>query len=146
MECISIFDMLKIGIGPSSSHTLGPWRAAERWLKELQEDQLFDRVQEVKIRIYGSLSLTGKGHATDLAIIMGLTGADPEYVAIESIDPTVQHIRDHKKIVLDGKREVPFNPAEAIEFKRDFLPVHANGMEFEAILDDGTSETERYYS
>ncbi len=146
MECISVFDMLKIGIGPSSSHTLGPWRAAERWLKELQEDELFGKVSTVRVRIYGSLSLTGKGHATDLAIMMGLTGADPEYVPIENIDPTVQEIRDRKKIMLDGKREVPFDPATAIEFKREFLPVHANGMEFEAILEDGTSETERYYS
>ena len=74
MECISVFDMLKIGVGPSSSHTLGPWRAAERWIKELKDAQLFDSVEKVSVDLYGSLSLTGKGHATDLAVILGLLG------------------------------------------------------------------------
>ena len=78
MECISVFDMLKIGIGPSSSHTLGPWRAAERWIEELKTETVFDQVERVKIDLYGSLSLTGKGHATDFALMLGLSGLDPE--------------------------------------------------------------------
>ena len=78
MECISVFDMLKIGVGPSSSHTLGPWRAAEQFLKELRERNLIDTVIGVKVDLYGSLSLTGKGHATDLAVMLGLRGAEPE--------------------------------------------------------------------
>ena len=65
MECISVFDMLKIGIGPSSSHTLGPWRACERWISELKEQNVFEKVEQIKVDLYGSLSLTGKGHATD---------------------------------------------------------------------------------
>jgi L-serine dehydratase len=77
MECISVFDMLKIGVGPSSSHTLGPWRAAEQFLKELRNRNLIDNVIGVKVDLYGSLSLTGKGHATDLAVMLGLSGADP---------------------------------------------------------------------
>ena len=71
-ECISVFDMLKIGVGPSSSHTLGPWRAAERFLEELRNENLIHTINRIKIDLYGSLSLTGKGHATDLAVMLGL--------------------------------------------------------------------------
>ena len=81
-ECISVFDMLKIGVGPSSSHTLGPWRAAERFLGELRANAKFELVNYIKVDLYGSLSLTGKGHATDLAIMLGLSGQDPEYIPI----------------------------------------------------------------
>ena len=82
MECISVFDMLKIGVGPSSSHTLGPWRAAEQFLKELSNRNLIDTIISIKVDLYGSLSLTGKGHATDLAVMLGLSGADPEYIPV----------------------------------------------------------------
>lgn len=75
-ECISVFDMLKIGVGPSSSHTLGPWRAAERFLAEIRKENLFSDVIRVKVDLYGSLSLTGKGHATDYAVMLGLSGQD----------------------------------------------------------------------
>ena len=94
MECISVFDMLKIGVGPSSSHTLGPWRAAELFLKELKQQNIFDRVQTVSIELYGSLSLTGIGHATDLAVMLGLSGADPEYVPVESIQSIIDTIKN----------------------------------------------------
>ena len=76
-ECISVFDMLKIGVGPSSSHTLGPWRAAERFLGELRTENLMLKTTQIKIDLYGSLSLTGKGHATDLAIMLGLSDKIP---------------------------------------------------------------------
>ena len=88
-ECISVFDMLKIGVGPSSSHTLGPWRAAERFLIELKELHLFEKVIEIKVDLFGSLSLTGKGHATDLAVMLGLSGENPEYIAIDSISSII---------------------------------------------------------
>ena len=94
MECISIFDMLKIGIGPSSSHTLGPWRAAERWIQELKDKKRFDKVEKITVDLYGSLSLTGKGHATDYAVLLGLSGADPEYVPVASIDNIVSKIKN----------------------------------------------------
>ncbi|MFZ0599575.1 MAG: serine dehydratase beta chain, partial [Flavobacterium sp.] len=81
-ECISVFDMLKIGVGPSSSHTLGPWRAAERFLEELKNESILDQIKRVKVDLYGSLSLTGKGHATDLSVMLGLSGQDPEYIPI----------------------------------------------------------------
>jgi L-serine dehydratase len=86
MECISVFDMLKIGVGPSSSHTLGPWRAAERFFKELALEIPIQNIENVHVDLYGSLSMTGKGHATDLAVMLGLSGQDPEYIPIENIE------------------------------------------------------------
>ncbi|MFM2230929.1 MAG: L-serine dehydratase 1, partial [Bacteroidota bacterium] len=94
-ECISVFDMLKIGVGPSSSHTLGPWRAAERFLSELNAQNLLSKVERVQVDLYGSLSLTGKGHATDLAVMLGLSGQDPEYIPVDQIDSIIAHIRNH---------------------------------------------------
>ena len=87
IECISVFDMLKVGVGPSSSHTLGPWRAAQRWVEELKQKNIFDLVDNIHIDLYGSLSLTGKGHASDLAILLGLAGEDPETIPTEEIIP-----------------------------------------------------------
>ncbi len=146
MECISTFDMLKIGIGPSSSHTLGPWRAAERWIKELKEDGLFDQVASIKVHIYGSLSLTGKGHATDLAIMLGLTGADPEYIPIEDISGIVDEIKSTGILSFNSEKEIPFDAKQDIVFEKQFLPFHANGMLFVATLRSGEKIEETYYS
>lgn len=146
MESISTFDMLKIGVGPSSSHTLGPWRAAEKWIKELKEANVFEDVSEVKVMIYGSLSLTGKGHATDYALMLGLSGQDPEYIPISHISGIVSRIKAEKNIELDGKRTLPFNPETHIVFKREFLPFHANGMTFEATLYSGKKKKATFYS
>ncbi|MFT5892904.1 MAG: L-serine dehydratase, partial [Dokdonia sp.] len=127
IECISIFDMLKIGVGPSSSHTLGPWRAARRFIKKLKEDNLFDTVDRLHIDLYGSLSLTGKGHATDVAVMMGLIGSDPQTCAIDAIPTTIEKIKASKEISFDGERTVAFDPVTAIKFNRKFLPFHPNG-------------------
>lgn len=135
-ECISVFDMLKIGVGPSSSHTLGPWRGAERFLNELREEHIFEKVTRVKIDLYGSLSLTGKGHATDLAVMLGLSGADPEYVAIESISGIIDDINLQKQLFLGGLKVIPFDIATDIVFNRNFLPFHANGFTFTAYTPD----------
>ncbi|NDI99030.1 L-serine ammonia-lyase [Flavobacterium sp. LaA7.5] len=135
-ECISVFDMLKIGVGPSSSHTLGPWRGAERFLEELREEGIFDTVNRIKVDLYGSLSLTGKGHATDLAIMLGLSGADPEYVPVESIGGIIDTITGINKLVLGNEKEISFTPATDIVFNRDFLDFHANGFTFTAYMDD----------
>lgn len=132
MECISVFDMLKIGVGPSSSHTLGPWRAAERFLGELREQNLLENVNHITIDLYGSLSLTGKGHATDLALMLGLSGADPEYIPIESIDVIISAIKSKREIFLGNEIIIPFNFETDIIFNRDFLPFHSNGMKFTA--------------
>jgi len=146
MECISVFDMLKIGVGPSSSHTLGPWRAGERFIGELQDKKVFETVTHIKIEVYGSLSLTGKGHATDLAIMLGLTGADPVTIPIENISGIIQSIQESKKLLLNNSLEISFDPKLDIIFKREFLPFHANGLTFNATLSNNKVITETYYS
>lgn len=136
MECISVFDMLKIGIGPSSSHTLGPWRAAERWIDELKSDHIFENVERITIDLYGSLCLTGKGHATDLAVMLGLTGADPETIPVDSIQSTIDAIKTDKQLNFNGELMIPFNFEEDIIFDREFLPFHANGLTFTAFVNN----------
>ncbi|MGB5435387.1 MAG: serine dehydratase beta chain, partial [Maribacter sp.] len=146
MECISIFDMLKIGIGPSSSHTLGPWRAAERWISELKAAGIFNEVEKIQVHMYGSLSLTGKGHATDYAVMLGLSGTDPEYVAIEDIHQIVQNIKNSNSLHFNKEHPLPFDPTTDIIFNRKFLPFHANGLKFVATLKNGTTKSKTYYS
>ena len=134
MEYISVFDMLKIGIGPSSSHTLGPWRAAESWIKELKAEEIFDDVTSIKVDLYGSLSLTGKGHATDLAVLLGLYGADPETVPTQNIPVIVNSIKDRNILHFNQEKEIPFTPSKDVIFNSDFLPFHPNGITFHAII------------
>lgn len=135
MECISVFDMLKIGVGPSSSHTLGPWRAAEQFLAEIRERDMIDHINRIKVDLYGSLSLTGKGHATDLAVMLGLSGADPEYIPVESIDVIITAIKNKKEIFLGNEIIIPFDFEQDIIFNKNFLPFHANGLTFTVITD-----------
>lgn len=146
MECISVFDMLKIGVGPSSSHTLGPWRAAERWIGELKEQEVFDDVQQVSVFLFGSLSLTGKGHATDIAVVMGLLGTDPVTVPIDSIDGAIENVKSSSTLNLGGTHPIAFDFKNDIVFKKEFLPFHSNGIRFEAQLTNGKSVSETYYS
>jgi L-serine dehydratase len=144
-ECISVFDMLKIGVGPSSSHTLGPWRGAERFINELREEGIFNTVTRVQVDLYGSLSLTGKGHATDFAVMLGLSGADPEYVPIDSISQIIDNISVSYQLNLGGERIIPFFINTDIVFNRNFLPFHANGFTFTAHYEGGTY-TSTFYS
>lgn len=146
MESISVFDMLKIGVGPSSSHTLGPWRAAGRWIEELKAKGQFDTVESIFVDLYGSLSLTGKGHATDIAVILGLCGYDPVVFPIEKIDETIAYIYKHEVIKLNSELEVPFIPKENIKFNRKFLEFHPNGITFRAILKNGQKVNSTFYS
>jgi L-serine dehydratase len=145
-ECISVFDMLKIGVGPSSSHTLGPWRAAQRFLKELSTSHKIEDVSFIKINLYGSLSLTGVGHATDLAVMLGLSGQDPEYIPIEKINEIITQINKTKIINLGNQYNVPFFPEKDIIFNKEFLPFHANGIQFIATLHDKTEYAATFYS
>ena len=145
-ECISVFDMLKIGVGPSSSHTLGPWRAAERFLEELRNENLLQKVKRVEIHLYGSLSLTGKGHATDLAVMLGLSGQDPEYIPIENIDSIIKTIQSKSEINLGNERAIPFHYLQDIVFNKNFLAYHANGLTFTAHLLDNTEYVSTFYS
>ncbi|RMA58884.1 L-serine ammonia-lyase [Ulvibacter antarcticus] len=146
MESISVFDMLKIGVGPSSSHTLGPWRAAGRWIEELKTKEVFNQVVEINVDLYGSLSLTGKGHATDIAVMLGLYGFDPVSFPIEKIDETISFISSEQKIKLNDELEVPFLPKENIKFNRKFLDFHPNGITFRATLQNGKKTSSTFYS
>ncbi|WP_191860867.1 L-serine ammonia-lyase [Hanstruepera ponticola] len=145
MESISVFDMLKIGVGPSSSHTLGPWRAAERWIKELKDKKRFDKVEKITVDLYGSLSLTGKGHATDLAVMLGLSGADPELIPTETIDVVISAISNSGNIIFNNEKAIPFNAKTDITFNRKFLPFHSNALTFTATV-NGRNYKSTYYS
>lgn len=145
-ESISVFDMLKIGVGPSSSHTLGPWRAAEHFLAELRSEGLLEKTERVKVDLYGSLSLTGKGHATDLAVMLGLSGQDPEYIPIESISGIIKSIETKNEISLGNEITIPFSFLMDIVFNKNFLPFHANGLTFTAYTSDNTEYAATFYS
>tara|TARA_R100001369_G_scaffold2966_1_gene9752 strand:- start:17602 stop:19002 length:1401 start_codon:yes stop_codon:yes gene_type:complete len=137
--------MLKIGVGPSSSHTLGPWRAAERWITELKDKKRFDKVEKITVDLYGSLSLTGKGHATDYAVILGLTGADPERIPVDTIDVIVASIKNTNVLMLNNERQLNFDIKTDIIFNQKFLPFHSNGMSFTALI-NGRNYKSTYYS
>ncbi|SFZ94256.1 L-serine dehydratase [Flaviramulus basaltis] len=145
MECISVFDMLKIGVGPSSSHTLGPWRAAERWINDLKKTNKFDKVEKISVDLYGSLSLTGKGHATDYAIMLGLSGADPETIPTETIASVIAEIKSTNIIHFNDEKELEFNPNTDIIFNKKFLPFHSNAMKFSATI-NGRKTNAVFYS
>ncbi|CAM1333647.1 L-serine ammonia-lyase [Tenacibaculum aestuariivivum] len=144
-QFISVFDMLKIGVGPSSSHTLGPWRAAQQWIEKLKETNIFNTIDGIKIDLYGSLSLTGTGHATDLAILLGLSGTDPEYIPIESIDTIIDIIKKTKKLHFNAEKYLVFS-IENVVFNKDFLPFHSNGLIFRGFCKGKEISTEIYYS
>ncbi|RSC93775.1 L-serine ammonia-lyase [Tenacibaculum singaporense] len=144
-QFISVFDMLKIGVGPSSSHTLGPWRAAQQWIQKLKDANEFLLIEEIKVDLYGSLSLTGKGHATDLAVLLGLSGADPEYIPIETIDVIINDIKTKELLFFNNERNISFANG-SVTFNKEFLPFHANGMTFRGYANGVEISTETYYS
>ncbi|WP_417886980.1 L-serine ammonia-lyase [Zunongwangia sp.] len=146
MECISVFDMLKIGVGPSSSHTLGPWRAAQRWVAELKAKAIFDQVEKIHIDLYGSLSLTGKGHATDIATLLGLSGYDPVTMDISKIDTEIASIENNNLLYLNQEIKIPFHKETNIKFNRKFLDFHPNGMIFRATLKNGKNRSSSFFS
>ncbi|MGB8706082.1 MAG: L-serine ammonia-lyase [Gillisia sp.] len=146
IECISVFDMLKIGVGPSSSHTLGPWRAAQRWISELKKKGTFEEVEKIHVDLYGSLSLTGKGHATDVAVILGLSGFDPVKMDIQLINPEIENLKSTGLLNLNGEKEVTFSFKEDIRFNRKFLPFHPNGITFRGVLKNGKKTFSSFYS
>jgi L-serine dehydratase len=146
-EAISVFDIFKIGIGPSSSHTLGPWRAAQQFVQSLQNKNILQDVIAIEILLYGSLAKTGKGHGTDIAIQLGLSGHDPGSFDVNNIAAAINDITALNEIVLGGKHEVEFNSAEDIEFLyTESLPFHPNALSFLAKLKVGEAIAETYYS
>lgn len=146
-EAISVFDMFKIGVGPSSSHTLGPWRAAQLFTGELARQELLHEVVSLQVLLYGSLAKTGKGHGTDIAVQLGLCGEDPETFAVENINTYINDIALNKSIRLQAKHDVSFNPREDIVFLvKETLPFHPNALTFSATLKNGSTVNEKYYS
>jgi L-serine dehydratase len=146
-ERISVFDIFKIGIGPSSSHTLGPWRAAQQFLGFVKEKGLLQDVQQVTVHLYGSLAKTGRGHGTDIAVILGLSGYDPVTIETSSIDRILADIAASETIRLHGEMQIHFNPKTDVVFhKTESLPFHPNGVAFAATCRDGQVLEETYYS
>jgi L-serine dehydratase len=142
----SLFEIFKVGIGPSSSHTVGPMRAACAFVKQLQRENLFGQVSRVLVELYGSLALTGKGHATDRAILLGLQGAEPDRVDPDSIESSVQSIRRNQCVELDGTHRVSFIEERDLLFhKRETLPGHSNGMRFAAFNEAGSQLKQQVY-
>ena len=146
---VSTFDLFKIGIGPSSSHTVGPMRAAARFVQKwLGEAGDLERTARVRAEVFGSLALTGRGHGTDKAVMMGLEGHMPHQVDPDAVPVTLARIRDAGKIRLLGRHEVPFDEkADLVMNKRQKLPYHTNGMRFTAYDAQGDAiATRDYYS
>ncbi len=146
---VSIFDLFKIGIGPSSSHTVGPMRAAARFVEHwLADQQLLDRVARVQCELHGSLAMTGRGHGTDKAVLLGFEGEWPDRVDPDAIDGTLARIRESGRIRLLGRHEIDFNEKRDLIFnKRQKLPFHTNGMRYRAFDADGNELASReYYS
>lgn len=137
---ISVFDMFKIGIGPSSSHTVGPMKAGKQFVDLLITEGLMPSITRVAVDVYGSLSLTGKGHHTDIAIIMGLAGNLPDTVDIDSIPAFIRDVELRQKLMLaNGLHEVDFPREGGMVFRSDNLPLHENGMQIHAFAGDEKS-------
>ncbi|CFQ92124.1 L-serine dehydratase [Yersinia frederiksenii] len=144
---ISVFDMFKIGIGPSSSHTVGPMKAGKEFADLLVTQGLMPSVTRVAVDVYGSLSLTGKGHHTDIAIIMGLAGNMPDTVDIDSIPAFIRDVELRQKLMLaSGLHEVDFPREGGMVFRSDNLPLHENGMQIHAFAGDEKVLSKTYYS
>jgi L-serine dehydratase len=143
---ISLFELFKIGIGPSSSHTVGPMVAARRFGRWLAERGLLGQVSQVKVDLYGSLALTGKGHATDTAVILGLCGEDPATVDIEAVPAILARVAQQCSVLLDGTQPAAFDPAHDMVFRqRERQPFHSNAMAIAALGADGTELARRMY-
>ena len=145
---ISVFDLFKIGIGPSSSHTVGPMHAARLFVLRLQHEGKLEATQRVCSQLYGSLGATGKGHGSDKAVLLGLVGSEPDTVDVEGIAAQLKRIREAQCLPLLGTHEIGFTEkTDLIFYRRETLPFHANGMRFTA-FDAGGAEllTRVYYS
>jgi L-serine dehydratase len=145
---VSVFDLFKIGIGPSSSHTVGPMRAARLFVSRLSHDSLLTNAQRVQAELYGSLGATGKGHGSDTAVLLGLAGHEPDSVEVDQIPEMLANIRQSKQLSLLGEHSIVFDESRDLVFhRRESLPFHANGMRLTAWDVQGTVLATRcYYS
>ena len=143
---VSVFDLFKIGIGPSSSHTVGPMRAARLFVARLDHEGKLAATARICAQLYGSLGATGKGHGTDKAVLLGLMGHEPDTVDIEHIGAQLKGRRESKAIALLGMQRVAFTERTDLIFsRRETLPFHANGMRFTAFDADGAEVLTRVY-
>ena len=146
-EQISVFDIFKIGIGPSSSHTLGPWRAAQQFVETLSAEGVLPIVTGIKILLYGSLAKTGKGHGTDIAILLGLSGDDPVTFDVGAIGAKIKDIETSNRLSLRGIQDIDFSITDDLIFLfNESLPFHPNAVTFQAFLGNGKAISETYYS
>jgi L-serine dehydratase len=145
---LSVLDLFKIGIGPSSSHTVGPMRAAVNFVELLQARNLLPAVKHIHVDLYGSLALTGRGHATDKAVLLGLCGLQPDTIDPDSVEKVIGEIRDQSRLVLAGLETIEFHEADDLVFhKTESLPAHPNGMRLTATDTAGAViASETYYS
>jgi L-serine dehydratase len=143
----SVFDLFRIGIGPSSSHTVGPMRAARRFALGLRDEGLLARVASVRVELYGSLGATGRGHGTDKAVLLGLMGESPEGVDVASVPARVARVRETGELALLGEHPVRLRPAEELRFERKALPYHPNALRCTALDGDSAElRSDVYYS
>src|SRR5690606_35862013 len=146
---VSVFDLFKIGIGPSSSHTVGPMRAAARFVQRwLVDNGDLERTARVRAEVFGSLALTGRGHGTDKAVLLGLEGHQPNLIDPDIVPATLERIRGSRRVRLNGMHEIAFDEKhDLIMNKRQKLPFHTNGMRFTAYDASGAViATRDYYS
>ena len=143
---ISVFDLFKIGIGPSSSHTVGPMRAANDFVESLRGADLLERVARIEVQLYGSLSATGIGHGTDRAVIMGLMGERPEHIDPAIISPCIEELLEAQALLLDGRLATPFVWARDMQLYEHSLPHHPNAMRLIAHGHAGELYRNTYYS
>ena len=143
---LSVFDLFKIGIGPSSSHTVGPMKAAAMFARALESDGQLAQTERVEVRLYGSLGATGKGHGTDTAVMLGLQGLMPDTIDPDTIDASLKVIRTGKAIHLNASKSIAFSEKTDVLFlRRETLSYHPNGVKFMAYTADGTLIQERRY-
>lgn len=147
MQSISVFEIIKVGIGPSSSHTMGPWNAAEAFLNKVRALRPLTEVKEVFVEFFGSLAKTGVGHGTDIAGMLGLAGEDFQKIDTSLIDEKIAEIKSSQRLMLGGVQPVPFQYGHHLVLnKKESLPFHPNGMIFRAVFIDGSELTQDYYS
>jgi len=148
MEIISVFDMFKIGIGPSSSHTLGPWKAGNAFINDIKSVSPLQAIKTVEVHLFGSLALTGIGHGTDIAVLLGLCGQNPETIPVNDVQRIPQEIYSTNLLNLNGEHQITFNQIQHLIFHFEkSLAFHPNGMEFKAWdMNNNLVANEYYYS
>ncbi|MFA9211291.1 MAG: L-serine ammonia-lyase [Moraxellaceae bacterium] len=147
MEQISVFDIFKIGVGPSSSHTMGPWRAAQQFIQQFVAAPGIHEIKRLKVDLYGSLAKTGKGHGTDIAVLLGLSGEDPVTIPVHLIDDKIAGIHATQTLNINGIQVVSFDPTNDLIFHmNESLPGHPNAMTLTVTFLNETVKSDTYYS